>query len=84
MEELLAQVAVYPNPTDGNFVIKVPAFEREASLQIVDASGREIGTHTLKKGENRISERDMLPGQYFLILKMDGTYSSHKLQVSQK
>lgn len=81
---LLSQVEVYPNPNDGNFVIKVPAFRDEATVQIIDANGKEIGTHHLKEGENRISERDMVTGTYFLILNLDGHYSSHKLQVSQK
>jgi hypothetical protein len=79
-----SQVEVFPNPTDGNFTMKVPAFEQSASVMIIDASGRQFGTHELKAGENRISERGLITGEYFLILNIDGEYSSHKLQVSQK
>jgi hypothetical protein len=77
-------VEIYPNPTDGNFTLKVPEFKNEATLKITDESGRVIGEHQLKEGTNRISERNMPTGQYFLILNQDGVYSLHKLQVSQK
>ncbi|WP_300665029.1 T9SS type A sorting domain-containing protein, partial [Fluviicola sp.] len=79
-----SKVEIYPNPNDGNFSVKVPAFKNEAIATIIDESGREIGHHRLKEGLNRISERDMPTGQYFLILNLDGVYSMHKLQVSQK
>jgi hypothetical protein len=75
---------LFPNPNDGNFSVKVPEFKNEVVLTIVDESGREIGTHKLKEGLNRISERDMPNGQYFLILNLDGEYSMHKLQILQK
>jgi hypothetical protein len=77
-------VEIYPNPTDGNFTLKVPEFKNEATLKITDESGRVVGEHQLKEGTNRISERNMPTGQYFLILNLDGVYSLHKLQVSQK
>jgi len=72
IERMLAEVKVFPNPNDGNFTMKIPAFEKEAMLQIIDANGREIGIHRLKEGENQISERYMKPGEYFLILNIDG------------
>jgi hypothetical protein len=75
---------LFPNPNDGNFSVKVPEFKNEAIITIIDEGGREIGNHKLKEGINRISERDMPTGQYFLILNLDGVYSMHKLQVSQK
>ena len=73
---------IYPNPNDGNFVVKVPEFKNEATVTLVDESGREIATHKLKEGMNRISEKDVPSGQYFLLLKLDGEYSMHKLQIS--
>jgi len=79
-----SKVEIYPNPTDGNFTLKVPEFKNEATLKITDESGKVIGEHQLKEGTNRISERNMPTGQYFLILNLDGEYSLHKLQVSQK
>lgn len=75
---------IFPNPNDGNFSVSVPEFKNEAIVTIIDESGKEIGVHTLKAGLNRITERDMPTGQYFLILNLDGVYSMHKLQVSQK
>lgn len=80
-----SKVEIFPNPTDGNFTMKVPEFKTEATLTITDESGRIVGKQrNLKAGVNRISERDMPTGQYFLILVLDGEYSLHKLQVSQK
>lgn len=75
---------IFPNPNDGNFSVNVPEFKKEAIVTMIDESGKEIGVHTLKAGLNRISQRDMPTGQYFLILNLDGVYSMHKLQVSQK
>jgi hypothetical protein len=84
IDRLFAQVAVFPNPNDGNFTLKIPAFEQEASVVILDATGKEVGTHVLKEGENRISERGLITGEYFLVLNIDGHHNSYKVQVSQK
>lgn len=79
-----SKVEIYPNPTDGNFSLKVPEFKQEATLKITDESGRILGEHKLKEGTNRISESNLPTGQYFLLVNLDGVTSLHKLQVSQK
>ena len=56
-------------------------------LKLIRQYNKNVGRTVsikLKEGLNRISEREMPNGQYFLILNLDGEYSMHKLQILQK
>jgi hypothetical protein len=81
---MLSDVKVFPNPNDGSFTLRIPSFKEVATVQILDASGKQVGSHTLRAGDNAISESGLETGNYFLILNMDGMNTVHKLQVSQK
>lgn len=81
---IASDVKVFPNPNDGNFTLRIPSFKEAATVRVLDASGREVGSHKLRAGDNAISQKDLSPGGYILILDIDGAYSAHKLQVTQK
>ena len=77
-------VKVYPNPNDGRFTMEVPDFEVSAGVRVVDASGKEVGSHQLQKGQNTLNEMNLAAGTYYLIFSIDKITSVDKIQIMQR
>lgn len=75
------RITVYPNPTAGTFNIDLANVKEAADLQLFDAQGRLINTHTLSNGKNTITE-DISSGTYLLLINVDGEFSAHKIEVN--
>lgn len=60
------QGMIFPNPNNGKMVIEYPLMEENASLMIIDISGKLHYTSTLPEGSNmiRIEETNLTPGIY--------------------
>ena len=72
-------VAIYPNPNTGVFAIKVDDFRENATAVINDSNGKQVGTYTLKKGDNKITTENLEKGTYFVTLNVDGTTESRQI-----
>lgn len=65
-------IALYPNPNNGNFVIKGKVFGNEAKLEVVNISGQVVYTKAISVSNNEvnsaISLKDIPNGVYTLKL----------------
>lgn len=73
------EIAVYPNPTTGDFFVKVPGFNQKATATLYDITGKEISRYNLQKGENNIKGETLAKGTYIVILDIDGVKEAKKL-----
>ena len=78
-----AYVKVYPNPTSGNFTVRVEGKQLEA-IEIYDLSGKLIDQHLLKmkSEEASISFTNGTPGIYYLKLHVRDGVMYKKLVIS--
>ncbi|XOV68731.1 MAG: T9SS type A sorting domain-containing protein [Fluviicola sp.] len=64
-EEKEIEFSVYPNPSGGAFTVNLPADQKEATMEILDAQGRKVHIRAIFSGENTI-ETVLESGIYFL------------------
>ena len=76
-----AEIAVFPNPNNGDFTVNIPKYNTSATLHLIDANGSEVSTYTLKVGKNRISNNKVASGTYHVVLEIDGKTTVHQVQV---
>lgn len=59
-------IKIYPNPSDGNFMIQS---EKEADLEVMNVTGQSISQIHVKKGVQEIDTKNYPPGIYFFRYK---------------
>jgi hypothetical protein len=64
-----AGILVYPNPSDGNFTVQLPASGEEASLSIIDQTGRIVSYQTGLKGAVNVRMNSLAKGVYILLVR---------------
>ncbi len=67
--ELLEQVEVYPNPSDKEFLIRLPGAAKQAmEIQLIDQVGKMVHKDTLTEGASSktVSTQDFAAGVYIL------------------
>lgn len=75
----LENISIYPNPSNGNFFIKLNDFRNSANAVITNSSGKHVGTYTLQKGENKIESEGIAKGTYIIILTVDGKKENRQI-----
>jgi len=80
-EQAQDHAAIFPNPGDGRFCIKLLQPFDEASLSVVDLMGREILSKTLEGEVNWISIDGGIPGMYLFNLTIDQDHEQHKILI---
>ena len=75
----LDDITVYPNPNNGVFTIKLDKAKLLATATLNDATGKEIATYILKKGENKIEKEGLPSGFYSIVLDVDGKTETRQL-----
>ena len=68
----LLGISIFPNPSKGEFSIKVDDLKQAAGASVTDSSGKLLGTFELIKGENKISIPNLIQGVYSVNLIKDG------------
>ena len=76
-------IKVFPNPNNGAFMIDIPSHKQSAYVQVIDIQGRLIDELDLKEGTNAINRKDLTGGVYFLLVRVDGILSVHKIDISK-
>jgi len=67
---------IYPNPTNGTFVIEI---EETTTVAIFDTMGRRIFEKQLNIGKNTIDLREQITGIYFTKIVLNNKFSSEKI-----
>lgn len=85
VKETAKQLAsIYPNPAQNQLNILLPSGNfNELSISFFDLTGKEISTVPTTHGASRYSvdTHNMIPGQYFVVIKMDQTIQTHKVTI---
>lgn len=74
------EAQLYPNPTNGNLSIKL-ANSKNTMLdaKIMDATGKQVHTTSLKNGDNQISLEHLVKGVYFVKITEGDTMRTYKI-----
>jgi hypothetical protein len=72
-------ISMYPNPTTGLFTIKLDKVKLLATATLNDATGKEIASYILKKGENKIEQEGLSSGTYSIVFEVDGKTETRQL-----
>ena len=77
-------LSVYPNPTTGNFTVKVDATVNELAVDIYNSLGQYIVNKQAEPGKNEIQINDLNKGVYYVTIYCDGVKAStQKLLVTE-
>lgn len=74
---------VYPNPSDGNFTVKIAGNVQPYTLEIFNASGGMLGKMNCSAERVNINRTDLSSGIYYLKLEISGHIVVKKLIVKK-
>ena len=78
-------VYIYPNPSDGNFIINFPDDHLYKSLEIVNPDGKIIHQRTIDNKTRSVtinSAVNLLKGVYFIRFRGEDSYVVKKVVIS--
>ncbi|MBL0045689.1 MAG: T9SS type A sorting domain-containing protein [Flavobacteriales bacterium] len=68
----------YPNPGTDNFTIELPSRDQQATVILLDATGREVWREVLRKEANNVHTSSLELGLYnYRICAKDGGLLGH-------
>lgn len=74
------RIAVYPNPTQHEILIKAKSAKEEMDYSLIDQKGVIIKSGILKKElQYKIPVDQLTPGMYILNLEINGSQQSHRI-----
>ncbi len=65
------EIAVFPNPSNGDFIVKCKSLNTDYQYSIIDICGKELQQGKLNFGENKINLRDFANGIYTICISTD-------------
>jgi hypothetical protein len=71
-EQQNENVAVYPNPNDGRFVISIPDFVGQTSVTVVNAVGHIVHQEQILSDLHAMDLSSLERGIYFVVLELNG------------
>ena len=76
-------LSIYPNPSEGNITLELNGFETEATISIVDVTGRVVYTEVTFIGQNfrKTLNLNVANGSYVLHLITDQGIATRKLEI---
>jgi hypothetical protein len=75
------EVTIYPNPTDKNAYLSIPAFVDNVSVKVSDVSGRVVQVFVATSAQTEINTSTMSNGIYYLSFQLGDKIVTKKLQV---
>ena len=76
---------IYPNPASDVLYITLPSANyQDLSMSFYDLTGKVVSTIPMTKGAVKyaVETKDMVSGQYLLVIKMDKTIQTHKVTIA--
>ncbi|NML22386.1 T9SS type A sorting domain-containing protein [Pseudoflavitalea sp. G-6-1-2] len=80
-ENKLQGVYVYPNPSNGSFMVQVPASATDAEITVFNATGGIVKTINAKNKTYIRVELQAVPGVYFVRVRNNGKSSTHSMVI---
>jgi hypothetical protein len=77
------QLSVYPNPSSGQFIIKLPHNQNEYLAEVYNVMGEKIYQSVLSNSQNFINISAQPDGMYFIYLKSDEGVEVGKVLVTK-
>ncbi len=74
------EVLIYPNPTNGSFIVKLPGNEMLADLSLISLNGSTVYSKIIQTNEELVMPEDIM-GLHVLLLNIDGDISSQRLLI---
>ena len=74
-------IMVFPNPSKGNFTVKLPDASSPATVSVSDVYGKEVFSGNLTKSETAISLDNVANGTYFIKVAQWGNVYREKVVV---
>lgn len=83
VENDVHEVVVYPNPADDQFTVNVAQLNSDASVSVIDITGKAVYTGTIFSGANQltIDVQNFASGIYELTIENNAGISSKKVRV---
>lgn len=78
-ESTLTNVAIFPNPTENEFIIKSDYHFNNVEVGLFDLNGKQIYSSSISGKENTISLKNLVPGTYFLKLTSDNQTEQYRI-----
>jgi len=74
-------ITVFPNPNDGNFTIKLTGEIQPYTVEILNSTGRLLGTVNSQEAVVNINRFNLYAGIYFVKITMKGKTTVKKVIV---
>ena len=75
----LPELKVYPNPTDGEFIIELPSVTEQFEVRIIDAFGKRVYQEMFTGTREAVIDLDQPKGVYFVEIEIGGATKILKL-----
>lgn len=85
LQETSKEMVLYPNPTNGNFVLKLPENEKSNSIRVIDQLGRIVyEKQNLSPGQNEIILPKLKAGMYQVLVQSSDSKKRRTYQIILK
>jgi hypothetical protein len=81
--ELSRQVSVYPNPSNGEFTLTLPAFKGQAQVALKTLQGRTVFRKEVGQQKSKLAPGKLTTGVYLLQVTLDGKTVTKKVQIQK-
>jgi hypothetical protein len=78
-EHLNLEVAIFPNPSNGNFLFNLNRPHQDVTIRILDLTGRIVFSQTLDIVEQLEMKLDETSGVYWIVIESAGKQAVSKL-----
>jgi hypothetical protein len=74
-------LVVYPNPSNGNFIVKADNLKEFSSIELLDQIGRTVGSWKVDNSVMNITSKNLAKGSYNLVINGQNGFMIQKLQI---
>jgi hypothetical protein len=79
LQELKLNFSIYPNPSNGNFIIESNVNQLNSEIEVIDIYGKLIYTDRINSNQKEINLTDLSPGIYLVTLTQNGISTTKKI-----
>ncbi len=79
LQELKLNFSIYPNPSNGDFIIKTDVNHLNSEIRVTDFYGKLIYTDHINSNQKQINLTDLSSGIYMITLTLHGVSTTKKI-----